>query len=632
MALQLELVGNPAAGEPARGEDGGLELVVLPPQLRRVGALLSTTDGAPTPLCTAGLAVLSILPLYAPLIGLPGAGGNVFDAAAARDTAYVAFDLGIVLLGFLLPGPIALHTLRLATKHPDGLLDRLGAGRALVPRSTLSSLRWWRRVLKVLLFFIMAVWLFMFAGLAASGKPGVGVPFAIHAVFFWPALFGWLHTLKVAAALVATPVADARRKARAEAERVRESGGAMNPERWATEIEEPVRQLARSVLPALSAGWGLSVGLVAAGLISFAMSLAVFLDGVGALSSGSIGAQVAVAGMIAGLAVLPFLVALDPANASSGCARLEDDINHLCVEDPSFVRADNFVKSLKRLNRGQGLGFTVFGSVTTKRTLWLVCTGIYGGLAAFGPTLLGELGMGGQVPGQHSSCPFGWTFAEDACYKLLGDGLLHKPLPWSEAEASCQQQGPDSHLASVTGAEQQQVVQDLAGSTGDNTWIGLNDIAEEGEFTWADDEPLEFTNWSPGQPNNAAPGGGEEDAAVLGNNGAWADRAVQNPYPYICVKPAAPQVASGGDMLGCADGHWVLGTAYRQSVSMPALPRTIAPGVFKARIYEEIVPRKHQLNATTPAECATLVQHRYPDATAAEYSNVSSRNVAPNQC
>ena len=58
MALQLELVGNPAAGEPARGEDGGLELVVLPPQLRRVGALLSTTDGVPTPLCTAGLAVL----------------------------------------------------------------------------------------------------------------------------------------------------------------------------------------------------------------------------------------------------------------------------------------------------------------------------------------------------------------------------------------------------------------------------------------------------------------------------------------------------------------------------------------------------------------------------------------------
>ena len=39
-------------------------------------------------------------------------------------------------------------------------------------------------------------------------------------------------------------------------------------------------------------------------------------------------------------------------------------------------------------------------------------------------------------------------------------------------------------------------------------WIGLNDAAAEGVFTWASGESVSFTHWDAGQPNSA---GGDQD-------------------------------------------------------------------------------------------------------------------------
>jgi hypothetical protein len=57
-----------------------------------------------------------------------------------------------------------------------------------------------------------------------------------------------------------------------------------------------------------------------------------------------------------------------------------------------------------------------------------------------------------------------------------------------------------THLASVTSEEQQRVQHLAAGN--DHVWIGLTDSAEEGSFVWSDDEPLEYSNWVPGQPSS----------------------------------------------------------------------------------------------------------------------------------
>lgn len=43
-------------------------------------------------------------------------------------------------------------------------------------------------------------------------------------------------------------------------------------------------------------------------------------------------------------------------------------------------------------------------------------------------------------------------------------------------------------------------------------WIGLNDAGHEGTFTWSSGQSVSYTNWSPGQPDNAR---GDENYAMM---------------------------------------------------------------------------------------------------------------------
>ena len=113
--------------------------------------------------------------------------------------------------------------------------------------------------------------------------------------------------------------------------------------------------------------------------------------------------------------------------------------------------------------------------------------------------------------------------------------------------------------------------------------IGLNDFAEEGTFVWSDEEPLGYSNWGPKQPNgdgNCNGGLWCGDGAILyrfpDSHLLWADAPETNPSPYICARKSTPAAATGGEMLGCAGGRWVLGAPYKQPAStMRRLPPTI---------------------------------------------------------
>ena len=192
-----------------------------------------------------------------------------------------------------------------------------------------------------------------------------------------------------------------------------------------------------------------------------------------------------------------------------------------------------------------------------------------------------------------------WVEADGSCFKLFGGGESEDWKTWPDAEAACQVHG--AHLASLASKKQNDaVIGLLAPEEFEFCWIGLTDAAVEGSWVWSDGEPVTYTNWQGGQPNNHKNGPDECAAAEAGQDctnisplgwidteceakgllqGAWVHEDPDRPgcyltwLPYACSKPAAPAIANGGDMYGCADGHWVLGVAHRSAELPPTLVR-----------------------------------------------------------
>ncbi len=74
---------------------------------------------------------------------------------------------------------------------------------------------------------------------------------------------------------------------------------------------------------------------------------------------------------------------------------------------------------------------------------------------------------------------------------------------WSDSEAEAGTLG--GNLVTISDfAENLWVVSTFAdfGGVSRALWIGLNDSAVEGTFVWASGQPVGYTNWGPGEPNN----------------------------------------------------------------------------------------------------------------------------------
>jgi hypothetical protein len=74
-------------------------------------------------------------------------------------------------------------------------------------------------------------------------------------------------------------------------------------------------------------------------------------------------------------------------------------------------------------------------------------------------------------------------------------------------------------------------------------WIGFNDVGSEGTFEWVSGEPVTYTNWNIGEPNNL----GDEDFVHLhgpggpfGPIGTWNDED----GPFRAVVEVVPEPAS----------------------------------------------------------------------------------------
>ncbi|MGH7968358.1 MAG: lectin-like protein, partial [Limisphaerales bacterium] len=71
---------------------------------------------------------------------------------------------------------------------------------------------------------------------------------------------------------------------------------------------------------------------------------------------------------------------------------------------------------------------------------------------------------------------------------------------WSNAEAQAVRLG--GHLATIRNADEDRWVFTTFGGYGGALWIGLTDRQKAFQFTWASGEPVLYTNWGGGQPDN----------------------------------------------------------------------------------------------------------------------------------
>ncbi|MHC1728880.1 MAG: C-type lectin domain-containing protein [Syntrophobacteraceae bacterium] len=109
-------------------------------------------------------------------------------------------------------------------------------------------------------------------------------------------------------------------------------------------------------------------------------------------------------------------------------------------------------------------------------------------------------------------------------YKVIDCGF------WTDCENMAVTEG--AHLVTIRNQQEQNWLTQTFG-TSTNYWIGFTDQAQEGTWIWISGEPVTYTDWVPGQPDNAWWCG--EHWAVINyfpSSGGWTDLGTCYPDAY----------------------------------------------------------------------------------------------------
>ncbi len=128
------------------------------------------------------------------------------------------------------------------------------------------------------------------------------------------------------------------------------------------------------------------------------------------------------------------------------------------------------------------------------------------------------------VPNDLSSSQIFFNPANGSRYFLTSGGS------WSNAQSQAVAAG--GNLVSINDAAEQTWLLNTFGST-HVRWIGLTDSeqygASEGNFRWVSGEPVRYTNWNPGEPNNLLHTWAGEDFVEMYPTGRWNDEQINDP-------------------------------------------------------------------------------------------------------
>ncbi|XP_070536940.1 perlucin-like protein [Ptychodera flava] len=126
-------------------------------------------------------------------------------------------------------------------------------------------------------------------------------------------------------------------------------------------------------------------------------------------------------------------------------------------------------------------------------------------------------------------CGVGWYTQSHSCYRFVSD-----PIQWADAEQQCNVLG--GNLVAINDNVEQAFISSKLAAFGSGSWywIGLSDTESRNQFTWSSGEPVTYTHWGDGQPDN------ENDDCIGANTGAdaglWTALHCNWTMSYICEK------------------------------------------------------------------------------------------------
>lgn len=111
-------------------------------------------------------------------------------------------------------------------------------------------------------------------------------------------------------------------------------------------------------------------------------------------------------------------------------------------------------------------------------------------------------------------------------------------INWADAKEKCQEKYGTT-LASIHSNQENFLMKSFLGNN--NAWVGLFDLAleKQNNWKWDDLSTVQYTNWAPGEPNNA----NGEDCVHIYPDGTWNDIDCLNSAvnkKYVCSLPYWP--------------------------------------------------------------------------------------------
>jgi hypothetical protein len=119
----------------------------------------------------------------------------------------------------------------------------------------------------------------------------------------------------------------------------------------------------------------------------------------------------------------------------------------------------------------------------------------------------------------------------------------------AQGNDECKKAGYDGLATVVSATDHNGIVKLIASMTHDY-WLGLNDKATEGQWTWESGQNVSYTKWRPGEPDNNS----DADCVLMDSrfDWNWSDKPcsqsiqtcasgcpsdwVDRPYGYVCEK------------------------------------------------------------------------------------------------